>query len=530
MIPLKSMTSDAPATHGSARNFFSRSNGPAVLVCVLLFLALSACGRGGKSQIDSDSAAALIPAGAMLIAGANVPGLVRAFESITGEKIPPTPEGPLLSIGNMFGQAPPPEFVALLKAIDPLKNVQRVLFAGTPSTEAGGRDDHLMFLFEGTFEDQPKIIGALVEGGALESGGPEEIEGLAAYTLKGAAPVQFYFAFISGKRALVAGDAYLRKVAALSRGEGKSIGSNETLTALTNAFSSEATIWGAFSFPEEVKKAMGGAGGGLPGPGGASAPAIKLDAAVLSLDMKGKELSVRLVGASPSAADAENTATTLGMQIGGLTLMAMQVLGPDAIGLMGKLTPKSEGKNVVIAFTLSEEEIAKLQKKAQETLAPALGTLNRGRDEAWKIHCMNNLKQIYVAAVSYANEKKEFPLAQSTEKPRAHDSLNILLGSEYGDLLSPEMFKCSASESQHVHKAGADGKFQLDGHALDYAWTTVSRKLTTSFEKPLAACSHHDGVLVVLMNDGSVRTWDLNDPAVKEKLDPETGLPEGLGR
>ena len=94
---------------------------------------------------------------------------------------------------------------------------------------------------------------------------------------------------------------------------------------------------------------------------------------MVNLDMKGKELAVRVVGASPSAADAENTASTLGMQIGGLTLLAMQALGSDAIGLMGKLTPKSDGKNVVIAFTLNEEEIAKLQKKAQEALVPSFG-------------------------------------------------------------------------------------------------------------------------------------------------------------
>ncbi|MCH2583769.1 MAG: hypothetical protein MK138_03265, partial [Planctomycetes bacterium] len=392
-------------------------------------------------QVSSDSAAALIPADALLVAGVNVPGLVRAFESTTGEKIPSTPEGPLLIIGKLVGEEPPPEIVALVKAIDPLKNVQRVLFAGTPSTDLGGGDDQIMLLFEGTFEDQPKIIGALVEGGALAGGEPEEIEGLAAYTLRDTGGKPLYFAFLSGKRALVAGDAYLRKVAALSRGEGKSIASNEMLTSLTNGFSSDAALWGAFSFPDEIKQAMGGGG---PGPGGASGPAIKLEGAMVNLDMKGKELAVRVVGASPSAADAENTASTLGMQIGGLTLLAMQALGPDAIGLMGKLTPKSEGKNVVIAFTLNEEEIAKLQKKAQEALVPSLGALGRGRNVAWKVKCANNLKQIYFSAAAYAGEKKGFPLDGSAEKPRAQDSLKLLLESKYGKDLPPELFKCPA--------------------------------------------------------------------------------------
>ena len=517
MIPLTLMISDAMGAMSCARNFSSRSKSPIALVCALVLVALSACNSGGKPQVSSDSAAALIPAEALLVAGANVPGLVRAFESVTGEKIPSTPEGPLLIIGKLAGEAPPPELVALVKAIDPLKNVQRVLFAGTPSTDLGGGDDQIMFLFEGTFEDQPKIIGALVEGGALAGGEPEEIDGLAAYTLKETGGKPLYFAFLSGKRALVAQGTYFRKVAALSRGEGKSIASNEMLTSLTNGFSSDAALWGAFSFPDEIKQAMGGGG---PGPGGASGPAIKLEGAMVNLDMKGKELAVRVVGASPSAADAENTASTLGMQIGGLTLLAMQALGSDAIGLMGKLTPKSEGKNVVIAFTLNEEEIAKLQKKAQETLVPSLGALGRGRAEAWKIKCSNNLKQIHIAAFGYAVEKKGFPLAESAGLNRNQASLNLLLKSSHGENLSPEVLKCPASELDSVSSEGV---------VPDYAWANVQR-MPTGKAAPLAACSHHEGVLIVLSTDGSVQVWDLIDPEVTAKLDPETGLPKGLGR
>ncbi len=511
MIPLTLMISDAMSP---SRNFSSRSRSPVALVCALVLVALSACNSGGKPQVSSDSAAALIPAEALLVAGVNVPGLVRAFESVTGEKIPSTPEGPLLSIGKLVGEEPPPELVALVKAIDPLKNVQRVIFAGTPSTDLGGGDDQIMFLFEGTFEDQPKIIGALVEGGALAGGEPEEIEGLAAYTLKDTGGKPLYFAFLSGKRALVAQGTYLRKVAALSRGEGKSIASNEMLTSLTNGFSSDAALWGAFSFPDEIKQAMGGGG---PGPGGASGPAIKLEGAMVNLDMKGKELAVRVVGASPSAADAENTAKTLGMQIGGLTLLAMQVLGPDAIGLMGKLTPKSEGKNVVIAFTLKEEEIAKLQKKAQETLLPSLV---RGRDEAWRIQCINNLKQIYLHAVDYAQKKKGFPLDQSTEKPRAQDSLKLLMESRSRKGLPSKVFKCPASSTDSVSSEGV---------TADYAWANVQLK-PGGEAVPLAACTHHEGVVIVLYTDSSVLVWDLIDPEVTAKLDPETGLPKGLGR
>ena len=40
------------------------------LVCALVLVALSACNSGGKPQVSSDSAAALIPAEALLVAGA----------------------------------------------------------------------------------------------------------------------------------------------------------------------------------------------------------------------------------------------------------------------------------------------------------------------------------------------------------------------------------------------------------------------------------------------------------------------------
>ena len=517
MIPLTLMISDAMGAMSPARNFSSRSRSPIALVCVLVLVALSACNSGGKPQVSSDSAAALVPAEALLVAGVNVPRVVAVFESVTGEKIPSTPEGLLQSLGKLVGEEPSPENVALMKALDPLNNVQRILFAGTPSTDLGGGDDQIMFLFEGTFEDQPKIIGALVEGGALAGGESEEIEGLAAYTLKDTGGKPVYFAFLSGKRALVAQGAYLRKVAALSRGEGKSIASKEMFTSLTNGFSSDAALWGAFSFPDEIKQAMGGGG---PGPGGASGPAIKLEGAMVNLDMKGKELAVRVVGASPSVEDAENTAKTLGMQIGGLTLLAMQVLGPDAIGLMGKLTPKSEGKNVVIAFTLKEEEIAKLQKKAQEALAPTLGALGRGRAEALKIQCSNTLKQIYFTAVDYAQKKKGFPLDQSTEKPRAQDSLKLLMESRSGKDLPPKVFKCPASSTASVSSEGV---------TTDYAWANVQLK-PGGEAVPLAACTHHEGVVIVLYTDSSVQFWDLIDPEVTAKLDSETGLPKGLGR
>ncbi|MEE3181570.1 MAG: DUF1559 domain-containing protein [Planctomycetota bacterium] len=69
--------------------------------------------------------------------------------------------------------------------------------------------------------------------------------------------------------------------------------------------------------------------------------------------------------------------------------------------------------------------------------------LLRGREEAWKAQCSNNLKQIYLAAVSYAQKKYEFPRDKTNEDPTAHDSLNILLRSRYGKNLPGSLFKMS---------------------------------------------------------------------------------------
>ena len=73
MIPLTLMISDAMGAMSLARNFSSRSKSPIALVCALVLVALSACNSGGKPQVSSDSAAALIPAEALLVAGVNVP-------------------------------------------------------------------------------------------------------------------------------------------------------------------------------------------------------------------------------------------------------------------------------------------------------------------------------------------------------------------------------------------------------------------------------------------------------------------------
>ena len=84
----------------------------------------------------------------------------------------------------------------------------------------------------------------------------------------------------------------------------------------------------------------------------------------------------------------------------------------------------------------------------------------------------------------------------------------------------PELFKCPKVSKTSVSSEGV---------TTDYAWANVQLK-PGGEAVPLAACTHHEGVVIVLYTDSSVQFWDLIDPEVKAKLDPETGLPKGLGR
>src|SRR4030095_7318838 len=69
-------------------------------------------------------------------------------------------------------------------------------------------------------------------------------------------------------------------------------------------------------------------------------------------------------------------------------------------------------------------------------------TLLKGRGEAYKVQCTNNLRQIYSLALGYSNKKgnQAFPIGDGREPP-AHESLNKLVAYE-GDSLNPKMFVC----------------------------------------------------------------------------------------
>ena len=130
-------------------------------------------------------------------------------------------------------------------------------------------------------------------------------------------------------------------------------------------------------------------------------------------------------------------------------------------------------------------------------------TLLKGRDETWRVQCTNNLKQIYLAAQAYAAKESSFPRDKSADDPPAHGSLNILLRSLQGRSLEPELFKCPAGEAS-IAQVNEDEKFQLDEGTLDYAWALKETRNTHTV--PLAACEHHEGILIVLFTDSQIES------------------------
>jgi hypothetical protein len=163
-------------------------------------------------------------------------------------------------------------------------------------------------------------------------------------------------------------------------------------------------------------------------------------------------------------------------------------------------------------------------------------TLLRGRGEAFKVQCGNNLKQIYGIALSYSNKRNNmFPIGEGQE-PAAHESLNKLVAWD-PDALNPKLFVCPAGEATDAQKDDS-GKYVLEAENLSYAWVKRRMKNTTA-NKPLASDKYLDGFkdadsddghpghvrgINVLMTDGSISFVEEPDLPEEEKI------PEGLIR
>ena len=335
----------------------------------------------------SSPAALLVPADAQVIFGLNIPRLIAAYEGLTGEKLPRTPEE--LEEGSY--PLPEPARLAMAAGLDPFTSIRSILVAGEmpesspiPGIEdfgaagAAAAESDGLVLVEGQFSDPAAIVSALVEMEVLSPSAPEVKAGLNVYSV--AEGIKGRFTFLSTGQILFATDAWLDKVIARRKGEGQGILTNAVFNSMSKGLARKEALWLVADVPEEagaaLQQGLAVPPGGIPGPDDASeapTPAIKIDSLMLALDSGGTDFSLELIGATPSPEDAENTKTTIGTQLGGISLLAMQMLGPKALGLMGKLTPKSDGNNVIISVKLNEKELAAVKEMAAKALAGFAG-------------------------------------------------------------------------------------------------------------------------------------------------------------
>lgn len=343
----------------------------------------------------SSPVALLVPADAQVILGLNIPRLIAAYEGLTGEKLPRTPEA--LASMNPGDETSEADLEAVKKAIaagvDPFNSIRSILIAAElpenspiPGLEdfgaagAAAAESDGLVLVEGQFSDPAAIVSALVELGVLSPSAPEVKAGLNVYSVAEGQSIKGRFTFLSTGQMMFATSAWLDKVIARRKGEGQGILTNAVFNSMSKGLARKEALWLVADVPEEagaaLQQGLAVPPGGIPGPDDASeapTPAIKIDSLMLALDSGGTDFSLELIGVTPSPEHAENTKTTIGTQLGGISLLAMQMLGPKALGLMGKLTPKSDGNNVIISLKLNEKELAAVKEMAAKALAGFAG-------------------------------------------------------------------------------------------------------------------------------------------------------------
>ena len=295
----------------------------------------------------SSPAALLVPVDAQVILGLNIPRLIAAYEGLAGEKLPRTPAE--LEEGSY--PLPEPAKLAMAAGLDPFTSIRSILVAGEmpenspiPGLEdfgaagAAAAESDGMILVEGQFSDPAAIVSALVEMEVLSPSPPEVKAGLNVYSAAESLGAGWArFTFLSTGQLLLATPAGLDKVIARRKGEGQGILTNAVFNTMSKKLARKEALWLVADVPEEagaaLQQGLAVPPGGIPGPDDAAeepTPAIKIDALMLALDSGGTDFSLELIGATPSPEDAENTKTTIGTQLGGISLLAMQMLGPKA--------------------------------------------------------------------------------------------------------------------------------------------------------------------------------------------------------
>ncbi len=130
--------------------------------------------------------------------------------------------------------------------------------------------------------------------------------------------------------------------------------------------------------------------------------------------------------------------------------------------------------------------------------------LLRGRHEAVKVECTNNLKNIYAASARYADDNRFFPHSEDGSIA----ALNRLLASRSGADLDPGLFTCPGGNQLEGFLSN-DGTLVLDEDTCSYEFTDKRRKPT---ERGILLYDreshHHNGVRMVLFTDGRIVEMD----------------------
>lgn len=128
-------------------------------------------------------------------------------------------------------------------------------------------------------------------------------------------------------------------------------------------------------------------------------------------------------------------------------------------------------------------------------------TLVRGRSEAYKVQCANNLKQLYMAALIYSDEMGTRAFPYSPKGSLA--SLQILIDSEPGGL-RPEVFVCPEGMESPAYVQGGTWTLQED----NCSYEIVSRKTKNTAPDRMLMYDkrpHHKGGRNVIFTDGRIR-------------------------
>ena len=164
-----------------------------------------------------------------------------------------------------------------------------------------------------------------------------------------------------------------------------------------------------------------------------------------------------------------------------------------------------------------------------------LPSLSSGREEAYKVQCGNNLKNLHTFGMLYGDRTKtrKFPIATG-RSPTAHDSLQKLVN-RYPQDFKPQMFNCPAGEAVQAD-VDEDGAFLLDETTNAYAWVARATKTSAKnkalgsdkyydlYEDDLGPHDGHPAGMEAVFTDGSVTFM------LVEELEEDTGLPPGLVR